>query len=170
VIPAEQTMTRFKWGHWPDPFTLCRCNYPTCSVERMCFVVWRAFCWNCFLGNDDFSKPLYPKLRRPYTPNLCSILNSNHSFKQSTWWSGHGNLPMSSWQCGLADLATWSSVDLGTWTWQSGVDKPTMWTWQRGVDKPTMWTWQHGVDNPTMWTLQFSKANWYSHLGINSQI
>jgi len=113
-------MTRFKWGHWPDPFTLCRCNYPTCSVERMCFVVWRAFCWNCFLGNDDFSKPLYPKLRRPYTPNLCSALNSNHSFKQSTWWSGHGNLPMSSWQCGLADLATWSSVDLRTWERELG--------------------------------------------------
>jgi hypothetical protein len=44
VIPPEQTMVKFKWGHCPDVFTLCRCIYPTSLVERMCFVVWRAFC------------------------------------------------------------------------------------------------------------------------------
>ncbi len=105
--------------------------------------------------NDDLSKHLYPKLR-PCTPNLCSILNSNHPFKQSTWWSGHGHLPTSSWQC--VDLPTWQRGVV--WTCGLGNVNSAKWSWQAADVDLATWSWQCISVNLVIQQSKLIKSSW----------
>jgi hypothetical protein len=77
--------------------------------------------------------------------NLWAAWSSFH-LRQSTGWSGLGNLTMLPWWCGVGSVAMW--------TWQHGLDNWALRTlWCGEVDLPTWttWTWQLGTTKFVMW-------------------